>query len=287
MTTNARRKFLEWLRNGTPPGALDKPRHYAQYFTYDSIGKIADPRKEEIDVKVEIWSDVVCPWCYIGKRRFEAALSAFPHRDAIEVTYRSFELDPHAEVNSGESTTERLAEKYGVSLEQAAGMNRRVTSIAAGEGLDYHLENARHANTVKAHRLIHFAADKGRQNEALERIMTAYFSEGEDIGDTATLVRLATEAGLDADEARAVLESDDYSDAVRADERRAAMLGITGVPFFVVDERYGVSGAQPAEFLREVLERAWAESHPLITVSSAGSEADACEGDSCALPQDS
>ena len=113
--------------------------------------------------------------------------------------------------------------------------------------------------------------------------MTAYFSEGENIGDTETLVRLATEAGLGGDEARAVLESDKYSDAVRADERRAAMLGITGVPFFVVDEHYGVSGAQPAEFLREVLERAWTESHPLITVTSASSDADACEGDSCAI----
>lgn len=241
---------------------------------------------KEIVMKVEIWSDVVCPWCYIGKRRFESALREFPHRDAVEVAYRSFELDPHAEVNSGKSVTEMLAEKYGVSLEQAAGMNRRVTGVAAGEGLDYHLENAQHANTVKAHRLIHFAESKGRQNEALERVMTAYFSEGENIGDTETLVRLATEAGLDGDEARAILESDEYSAAVRADERRAAMLGITGVPFFVVDERYGVSGAQPAEFLREVLERAWTESHPLITVTSASPDVDACEGDSCALPQE-
>ncbi len=237
-------------------------------------------------MKVEIWSDVVCPWCYIGKRRFESALREFPHRDVVEVTYRSFELDPHATVDSGRSTTEMLAEKYGVSLEQAAGMHRRVTGIAADEGLDYHLEDAQHANTVKAHRLIHFATEKGRQNEALERIMTAYFTDGENIGDTETLVRLATEAGLDADETRAVLESDAYSDAVRADERRAAMLGINGVPFFVIDERYGVSGAQPAEFLREVLERAWTESHPLINVTSASPDAEMCEGDSCDLPQD-
>lgn len=237
-------------------------------------------------MKVEIWSDVVCPWCYIGKRRFETALADFPHRDAVEVIYRSFELDPYAEVDSGQSVTVRLAEKYSVSLEQAAAMNRRVTGIATEEGLDYHLEKAQHANTVKAHRLIHFATSKGRQNEALERVMTAYFTEGENIGDTETLARLAADAGLDADEARAILEGGDYADAVRADERRAAMLGITGVPFFVVDERYGVSGAQPAELLREVLDRAWTESHPLITVTRGSGDADACEGDSCALPED-
>jgi predicted DsbA family dithiol-disulfide isomerase len=239
---------------------------------------------KELAMKVEIWSDVVCPWCYIGKRRFESALAAFPHRDEVEVIYRSFELDPTAQVDSGQSVTERLAEKYGVSLEQADAMNARVTSMAAGEGLDYHLERARHANTVKAHRLIHLAASKGLQDAVLERVMTAYFSEGEDIGEAETLVRLATVAGLDADEARTALEGSDYTDAVRADERRARMLGINGVPFFVVDERYGVSGAQPAELLLQVLDEAWAESHPLLKVVGASEDADACEGDSCALP---
>ncbi|HEX5439920.1 MAG TPA: DsbA family oxidoreductase, partial [Ktedonobacterales bacterium] len=217
-------------------------------------------------MKVEIWSDVVCPWCYIGKRRFEAALAQFPHRDDVEVIYRSFQLDPTAPVNSGKSVTEMLAQKYGVSLAQATAMNSRVTGIAAGEGLDYHLEKAQHANTAQAHRLLHFAASKGVQNAVMERVMTAYFSEGENVGDAETLARLAAEAGLDADEARAVLDGTDYADAVRADERRAQMLGITGVPFFVVDERYGVSGAQPSELLLEALEQAWAESHPLLTV---------------------
>jgi predicted DsbA family dithiol-disulfide isomerase len=239
---------------------------------------------KEMTMKVEIWSDVVCPWCYIGKRRFESALAAFPHRDDVEVIYRSFELDPTARIESGQSVTERLAEKYGVSVAQATAMNARVTGLAAGEGLEYHLEKARHANTVKAHRLIHFAASKGQQDAVLERVMTAYFSEGENIGETETLVRLAAEAGLDADEARAALEGDAYTDAVRADERRARMLGINGVPFFVVDERYGVSGAQPAELLLQVLEESWTESHPLLKVIGASENADACEGDSCALP---
>lgn len=237
-------------------------------------------------MKVEVWSDVVCPWCYIGKRRLESALTDFAYSDQVEVIYRSFELDSTAVVDSRKSVTEMLAEKYGVSLAQATAMNDRVTGIAAGEGLEYHLEKARHANTVKAHRLIHLAADKGQQNEALERVMTAYFSEGANVGDTETLVRLAVDAGLDADEARATLDGDAYADAVRADERRARMLGITGVPFFVVDERYGVSGAQPADLLLEVLEQAWGESHPLLKVTGASSDdVDSCEGDSCALPQ--
>jgi predicted DsbA family dithiol-disulfide isomerase len=163
-------------------------------------------------------------------------------------------------------------------------MNARVTGIAAGEGLEYHLEKARHANTDKAHRLIHLAASKGRQDAALERVMTAYFSEGEDIGETETLARLAAEAGLDADEARAALDGEAYTDAVRADERRARMLGINGVPFFVVDERYGVSGAQPTELFLQVLEETWAESHPLLKVTGASADADVCEGDNCALP---
>jgi len=235
-------------------------------------------------MKVEIWSDVVCPWCYIGKRRFESALAAFSHRDEVEVIYRSFELDPSAQVESGQSVTERLAEKYCVSEAQATAMNARVTGLAAGEGLEYHLEKAWHANTVKAHRLIHLAASKGLQDAVLERVMTAYFGEGENIGEIETLVRLATEAGLDADETRAALEGDAYTDAVRADERRARMLGINGVPFFVVDERYGVSGAQPAELLLQVLAEAWAESHPLLKVIDASEDADVCEDDSCALP---
>jgi predicted DsbA family dithiol-disulfide isomerase len=188
-------------------------------------------------------------------------------------------------VDSGQSVTERLAQKYGVSEAQAAAMNARVTALAAGEGLEYHLEKARHANTVKAHRLIHLAASKGLQDAVLERVMTAYFSEGENIGETETLARLAAEAGLDADEARAALEGDAYADAVRADERRARMLGINGVPFFVVEERYGVSGAQPAELFLQVLEEVWAESHPLLNVIGASEDADVCEGDSCALPQ--
>ncbi|HKV85576.1 MAG TPA: DsbA family protein [Ktedonobacterales bacterium] len=210
---------------------------------------------------VEIWSDVVCPWCYIGKRRFETALAQFPHRDEVEVTYRSFQLDPDAPSHSEGTITEALASKYGVSRAQAEAMNSRVSGIAAQEGLDYHLETARRANTFTAHRLIHFAGARGRQHEMKERLLRAYFTESADIGDIETLVRLAVEIGLEAEEVREALAGDAYADAVRADERRARMLGITGVPFFVIDEKYGVSGAQPAELFMDALTQAWAESH--------------------------
>jgi predicted DsbA family dithiol-disulfide isomerase len=236
-------------------------------------------------VKVEIWSDVVCPWCYIGKRRFESALAQFPQRGEVEITWRSFQLDPSALRDPDQTVTERLAGKYGVSLQQAAAMNERVSGLAAHEGLDYRLDQARGGNTFDAHRLIHLAASRGLQQEMEERLFHAYFTEGKAIGDVETLVALAAEVGLDTDEARTVLTGDAYADAVRADERRARVLGITGVPFFVLDEKYGVSGAQPAEVLREVLEQVWTESHPLITPQGADQPADACEGDACALPE--
>jgi predicted DsbA family dithiol-disulfide isomerase len=236
-------------------------------------------------MKAEIWSDVVCPWCYIGKHRFESALAQFPQRDQVAVTWRSFQLDPSAARNPDQTVTERLAGKYGVSLQQASAMNERVSRLAAQEGLHYHLDQARGGNTFDAHRLIHLAASHGLQQEMEERLFRAYFTEGKPIGDVETLVALAAEVGLDTDEARAALDSDAYADAVRADERRARTLGISGVPFFVLDEKYGVSGAQPAEVLGEVLDQVWAESHPLITPQGADQPADACEGDACALPE--
>ena len=238
-------------------------------------------RKGDISVKVEIWSDVVCPWCYIGKRRFESALAQFTHRDEVEVTFRSFQLDPDAPRASGMTVNDVLAGKYGVSPARAAAMNARVSALALQEGLDYHLENAQYANTLDAHRLLHLAAAHHRQPEVKERFMRAYFTEGAAMGDSETLIRLAAEGGIDADEARAVLDGDAYADDVRADERRARMLGITGVPFFVFDERYGVSGAQPSDLLLDVLERAWSDSHPLLMASADGDEAGACDGTTC------
>jgi predicted DsbA family dithiol-disulfide isomerase len=205
---------------------------------------------------VEIWSDVVCPWCYIGKRRFESALAEFPHK--VETVWRSFELDPGAPPTREHNATEHLAAKYGMSLEQAEASHAQMTELAAAEGLEYHLETARGGNSFDAHRLIHLAGAHGKQAEAQERVMHAYFTEGVAIGDREQLVALAADLGLDPDEARTVLESDAYADAVREDEQLAQRIGIHGVPFFVLGRRYGVSGAQPAEILVQALEQACA-----------------------------
>ena len=231
-------------------------------------------------VKVEIWSDVVCPWCAIGKARFEAALERFEHRDDVEVVWRSFELDPTAPRELREPLAEHLAAKYGVSVAEAVGMQDRMTSVAAAEGLTFRFDIARSGNTFDAHRLLHLAAEQGRQHELKERLLQAYLAEGEAIGDPDALVRLAAEAGLDKDEAADVLAGVRYADAVRADEAQARAYGISGVPFFVIDGAYGVSGAQPPEALLEVLNTAWAATHPLTTVGGAGHS---CTDESCAI----
>jgi predicted DsbA family dithiol-disulfide isomerase len=208
-------------------------------------------------LSVEIWSDVVCPWCYIGKRRFENALAQFEHRDEVEVRYRSFELDPSASVQAEGAPAERLASKYGISVEEAAASQAQLTAMAASEGLEYHLDRTRGGNTFDAHRLLQLAVERGVQPEVKERLMRGYFTESEPVGDRETLVRLAADAGLDADEARATLQSDAYADAVREDEALASRIGIQGVPYFVLGRRFGVSGAQPAELMLEALERSW------------------------------
>jgi predicted DsbA family dithiol-disulfide isomerase len=206
---------------------------------------------------VEIWSDVVCPWCYVGKRRFEHALEQFAHRDDVELTWRSFQLDPSAPPERAHSGAEHLAAKYGMSVEQAQETNAQMTELAAGEGLEYHLDRTRGGNSFDAHRLIHLAAAHGLQDAMKERLMRAYFTEGEPVGDRDTLLRLAAEVGLDAGEARTALAGEAYADTVHADEELAARIGIRGVPFFVLDRRYGVSGAQPAELLLQALDQAW------------------------------
>ena len=239
-------------------------------------------------MKVEIWSDVVCPWCYIGKRRFESALAQFAHRDDVEVEWRSFELDPSTESVSspgqGPNHAELVATKYGMPLAQAEAAVASVTRAAAAEGLDFHLDRSLQSNTFDAHRLVHLAADHGRQGEVKERFMRAYFGEAEPVGDHDALVRLAVDAGLDRDEVVRVLATDEYADAVRADEAEARVLGISGVPFFVVDRKYGVSGAQPADQLLQVLERAWSERPPLTLVGAGQQDTqESCGPDGCAI----
>ena len=214
-------------------------------------------------MKVEIWSDIPCPWCYIGRRRFEKALQQFEHRDQVEVIWRSFQLDPNAPREYPGTAHDMLMEKYRTSRERVEEMHAQVTTLAAQEGLDYRFDRVRPANSCDAHRLIHLAADRGLQGEMKERLQRAYFTDGLLVSDYPTLVRLAEEVGLDADEALRTLETDAYGDAVQADIQRAQMLGIQGVPFFVLDQKYGVSGAQSSELFLTALERAQADSYPV------------------------
>ena len=226
---------------------------------------------------VEIWSDIACPWCYVGKRRFEAALAGFEHRDDVTVTWRSFELDPTAPRERDQDSATHLAEKYGTSREQALAMHQQMTDVAAGEGLDFRFDLARGGNTFDAHRLLHLAHANGLQDALEERFMRAYLTEGEVIGDPAVLERLAIETGLPPDEVRDVLASDRYAAEVRDDERTAGALGISAVPFFVVGRAIGAAGAQPPEVLRELLERAL-PAEPTIPVLATG---EACGPEGC------
>lgn len=211
-------------------------------------------------MKVEVWSDFVCPFCYIGKRRFEMGLSQFEHQDKVEVVYRSFELDPNIAVDDNPPVHRMLASKYGMSEEQALDNLQQVTDQAATVGLQYHLDRAINTNTFAAHRLTHFAREHGKQEALTERLLKAYFTDGLHIGQYETLTNLAVEVGLPGEDAARVLEDGAFADNVRADEQDAARLGIQGVPFFVFNGKYGVSGAQPSETFLSALQTVWRES---------------------------
>jgi predicted DsbA family dithiol-disulfide isomerase len=231
-------------------------------------------------VRVEVWSDIACPWCYVGKRRFEAALAGFEHADDVQVTWRSFELDPSAPPAWDVDGATHLAQKYGSSREQALEMMRRMTETAAGEGLAFDFERQRGGSTFDAHRLVQLAADHGVQDAMKERLLKAYLEEGELMSDHATLRRLAAAVGLPGDEVADLLAGDRYAREVRDDERTASQLGIGAVPFFVVDRTIGASGAQPPEVLRSLLEQGWAAAHPqpVIPLLATG---DACGPEGC------
>lgn len=231
-------------------------------------------------MRIDIWSDIVCPWCYIGKRHLETALGELG-TDDFTIHWHSFELAPHAPKTLDQPLTELLAEKYGMSLAQAQAAQDRVTQTAAGVGLEFHLDRAQTGNTFDAHRLIHKANTEGLGDALKERLMRAYFSEGRPISDHETLASLAAEVGLNVAEARELLAGDDFADDVRQDERQAHRMGVRGVPFFVIDERYAISGAQPPEALRQVLERARTEAHVQATETQHGA---VCDDDSCAVP---
>jgi predicted DsbA family dithiol-disulfide isomerase len=230
-------------------------------------------------LRVDVWSDIACPWCYVGKRRFEAALARFPHKDAVEVVWRAFELDPSAPPlrDTSVSYAGRIAAKYGMTEAEAEQKIRQMTETARADGLDLHFEKVRSGNTFDAHRVLHLALERGAQDAVKERLLRAYMSEGAVMSDPETLIRLATEAGLDPREVRSLLAGDACAAEVRKDERLARELGISGVPFFVIGGRYGVSGAQPADALLDVLRKAWAET----SSASEAVEGAVCGPDGC------
>ncbi|CAL9618276.1 hypothetical protein SUDANB105_05779 [Streptomyces sp. enrichment culture] len=236
-------------------------------------------------MRVEIWSDIACPWCYVGKARFEKALAAFPHRDEVEVVHRSFELDPGRAKGDTGPVIPMLARKYGMSEEQAQAAEDNLGAQAAAEGLAYRTRGRDHGNTFDMHRLLHHAKQYGRQGELIQLLYEANFAEEQSVfDDTERLVQIAVAAGLDAAEARTVLaDPDAYAAEVRADEQEAAQLGATGVPFFVLDRKYGISGAQPADVFTQALTQAWGERSPLTLIDQG--DADACGPDGCAVPQ--
>ncbi|MGD0881571.1 MAG: DsbA family oxidoreductase [Acidimicrobiales bacterium] len=218
-------------------------------------------------MKIEIWSDVVCPWCYIGKRNLEAALAEFAHADRVTVEWRSFELDPTTPERVGLSMDEALERKYGMSPDEASSANRHMTELAAKVGLDYHLDRVQIGNTFNAHRLIHLAGTVGSAGGMKERLLAAYFTEGRSVSDPQELAELAAEVGLDPARTAEVLEGDEFAAEVRADEARATELGCTGVPFLVIDERMAIPGAQPPDVILRLLGRVWDSSEEAASAS--------------------
>jgi predicted DsbA family dithiol-disulfide isomerase len=206
-------------------------------------------------MRVDIWSDIVCPWCYVGKRRFEKGLERFEHHGDVQVLHHAFQLNPAAPRHETSNRREMLMRKYRLSAEQADEMDARMTVTAAAEGLAFHLDGTLTGNTLDAHQLVHLGLARGRQDAVVERLFRAYFIEQRSIFDPASLVALATDAGLDAEEAAATLDENRYAEAVIADIDVARRLGVSGVPFFVFDERYGVSGAQSPDVFLDVFAR--------------------------------
>jgi predicted DsbA family dithiol-disulfide isomerase len=247
-----------------------------------------DGRPVAESMQIEIWSDIACPWCYIGKRRFEAALENFPHKDQVEVTWRSYQLDPSLPAHDDRSELEYLSTVKGMPKDQVAQMFEHVKTQAAGVGLDYDFDNLVVANSFTGHRFLHLAKKHGEGDAAKESLLSAHFEKSQDIGDIDVLVGIGVGLGLDEQEIREALAGDAFAAEVRQDIAEARALGVQGVPFFVLDRKYGISGAQPSEVFAGALNQAWSEANPLTMVApasqgqnSGGQDGEVCGPDGC------
>lgn len=216
-------------------------------------------KKNNFKLQVEIWSDVICPFCYIGKRKFEKALEQFPYRDNINVIWKSFQLDPFAVTDPTLNTMEHLSRKKGWSAKQTNDSTAYITGMAKQAGLDYHFEKAIVANSFNAHRLSHLAKKYGKQNELEEKLFAAYFTEGKNTDDYDTLLQMGISVGLDEKEVSEVLKTDAYSDEVKHDIAHANQIDVRGVPYFLIDDKYAISGAQDEAIFLQTLNKAYSE----------------------------
>ena len=235
-------------------------------------------------MKIEVWSDYVCPFCYIGKRHLEEALEKFPHRDGVEIEFKSFELDPNAPVNTSLSIQEILSKKYGTSLEQAKNMTDSMSQQAATVGLDFRFDTNIPTNTFDAHRLTKYAETKGKGAELTEILLHAHFTLSKHIGDRDVLLELAKQAGLDEEGVKAVLEGSDFSQDVRKDEDEARQIGVQGVPFFVLNRKYAISGAQPSDVFLNSIQKVWDEENQTSPFEPLATEGMACDENGCEVP---
>ncbi|MFP7492893.1 DsbA family oxidoreductase [Terribacillus saccharophilus] len=236
-------------------------------------------------MKIEVWSDFVCPFCYIGKRQLELALEKFEHRDSVDIEFKSFELDPNAGVYNGKSIHEALAEKYGMSIGQAKVNNMQIGQRAAEVGLTFNFEEMKPTNTLHAHRLAKFAATKGQEKVITEKLLYAYFTESKNLSEAETLLDIAEATGLDRKEAADVLNNESlHLNEVRADEQLAQRYGISGVPFFIFNDKYTISGAQPLETFIGALNQVWKEENEQPKFKNFGSgDAGVCTDDNCSI----
>lgn len=226
---------------------------------------------------IDIWSDVACPYCYIGKRHLEAALARFPKSETVTINWRSFELDPNAPVKSPGDLYDVLSHKYRMPRSQAQQMTQSVENMGRAVGIDFDFAKAVPVNTLAAHRLMHLAAEHGLQSPANEQIFAAYFSEGKDLSDLPTLIALGEAIGLDAVLVESTLQSDAFIEDVRNDEEQAYELGVQGVPFFVFDQKYALRGAQPVEAFVQTLEAVWEKTQAVVVEDGEACDVDGCD----------